>query len=398
MRSTEDNGMYIRRDFEPIFERTIRSGKVLVVYGSRQTGKTTVIQKVLETPDIQSGRIVQLSGDVKAHRDLLSYAAMTPEKARSMIGKAQTLFVDEAQKILDIGLTLKIIHDLLGDVRLVATGSSSFALSSEVGEPLTGRMASFVLPPLSYHELAEASSGAAETSLLETRLRLGSYPEIVTASTEEEAVEMLGQLCESYLFKDILTWQDIRHSDMLDKLLRALALQMGSEVSYKEVGDIVGIDNETAKSYIERLEKSYVLFRLPAFSRNLRNELKRARKIYFCDTGVRNAVLENFLALDRRDDVGALFENYLVCERRKHNNVTRRKVRTYFWRTTTPSDGEIDFIEESADGAVAAYEFKWNPAKAAKAKCPRSFSAAYPGARWTVVSRDNYPLFVTGRI
>ena len=390
--------MYIKRDFEALFAKTIRSRSVLVVYGSRQTGKTTVIEKVLEAQDIKNGGVVTLDGDIKAHRDMLSYESMTSERARLIIGNAKTLFIDEAQKILDIGLTLKIIHDNIKDVHIAASGSSSFELSEEVGEPLTGRMSSYVLPPLSFTELANATSNAAEIAALPMRLRLGSYPEVVIAATEADAIERLSQLCEAYLFKDILKWQSLKNSEMLSKLLRALALQMGNEVSYKEVGDLVGIDNETVQAYVERLEKSFVLFRLPAFSRNLRNELKKSRKIYFCDTGIRNAVLGNYLPLDCRDDTGHLFENYLIYERMKNNNVKRRKVNSYFWRTTSPGDGEIDYVEESAAGGIAAYEFKLNPAKAAKAKPPSRFTAAYPVARWRSVSTNNYPAFITGEI
>ena len=388
--------MYIKRDFEELFAKTMRSGKVLIVYGSRQTGKTTLVERLLEAPDLQKERIVVLNGDIKAHRDLLNYERMTPERARSILGSARTLFVDEAQKVLDIGLTLKIIHDNLKDVRIVATGSSSFELSEEVGEPLTGRMAGYVLPPFSFNELASATDTVREMGMLDARLRLGSYPDVATAETEEEAIERLNQLCESYLFKDVLKWNDVRNSEMLNKLLRALALQLGNEVSYREVGGIVGIDNETVQMYVERLEKAFVVFRLGAFSRNLRNELKKSRKVYFCDTGVRNAVLGNFLAMNCRDDTGHLFENYLICERMKRNNVARRRVKSYFWRTTQPSDGEIDYIEEGANGEISAYEFKFNPSKAEKAKCPEKFARTYPSAIWQTVSRENFTDFVNG--
>ena len=390
--------MYIKRDFEDIFAKTIRSRKVLVVYGSQQTGKTTVIEKLLESPDIKRGGVLVLDGDIKAHRDLLNYQSITPERVRSIVGKAKTLFIDEAQKILDIGLTLKIIHDKLKDIHIVATGSSSFELSEEVGEPLTGRMANYVLPPLSFTEIASATSSATEITALPARLRLGSYPDVVTADSEADAIENLGQLCESYLFKDVLKWQSVKNSEMLSKLLRALALQLGNEVSYKEVGDIVGIGNETVQAYVERLEKAFVLFRLPAFSRNARNELKKSRKIYFYDTGVRNAILGNYLQLDCRDDTGHLFENYLICERMKNNNVKRKRVSCHFWRTTSPADGEIDYIEESSDGGISAYEFKMNPVKAAKARPPARFAKTYPDAKWQVVSTDNYPVFVAGEM
>ena len=390
--------MYIKRDFEPLFADILRSRKVLVVYGSRQTGKTTLIEELLKSEDIQANGVVLLNGDVKADRDLLAYENMTVEKARAIIGNARMLFVDEAQKILDIGLTLKIIHDNLKDVHIVATGSSSFELSEEVGEPLTGRMASFVLSPLSFRELSGASTNAVELSRLESRLRLGCYPDVVTASKESEAIENLGQLCEAYLFKDVLKWRNLRHSEMLNKLLKALALQLGNEVSYNELGNLIGMDNETVGEYIERLEKSFVVFRLPAFSRNLRNELKKSRKVYFSDTGIRNAVIGNYLPLDCREDVGHLFENYLIAERGKSNAFRRVNVQRYFWRLTTPADGEIDYIEESPDIGLRAYEFKFSPKQAKKAKCPVKFMRAYPEAVWTVISRDNYVGFVNGEL
>ena len=183
---------------------------------------------------------------------------------------------------------------------------------------------------------------------------------------------------------------------MLGKLSKALALQIGNEVSYKEVGDLIGMDNETVEAYVERLEKAFVVFRLPAYARNARNELKKARKVYFCDTGIRNAVIGNFLPLDVRDDTGHLFENYLIAERIKGNQFAERDVQSYFWRMTGGGANEIDYLEESVEKGLVAYEFKWNPSKAAKTKCPKAFADAYPDARWHCVSRDNYVEFIGG--
>jgi len=329
---------------------------------------------------------------------MLAYESMTVEKAKMLIGTSRILFIDEAQKILDIGLTLKIIHDNLKDVHIVATGSSSFELSEEVGEPLTGRMSSFVLTPFSFHELSSNSSVPSEMAMLETRLKYGSYPGIVTAVDEARMRERLAELCEAYLFKDVFKWQKLKNAEVVSKLLKAIALQLGNEVSYTEVGDLIGMDNETVGSYVERLEKAYVLFRLQAFSRNLRNELKKSRKVYFFDTGIRNAILGNYLPFDCREDVGHIFENYLIVERGKTNNLLRRNVRRYFWRTTAPSDGEIDYIEESATGEIFAYEFKWSPKQGAKSRCPEKFRKAYPSATFVVVTRDNYVDFVAAKV
>ena len=376
----------------------LRGNKVVILYGSRQTGKTTLVEKLLSADDIRQDGVVMLSGDVLEERELLAYETMTPEKARSIVGEAKTLFVDEAQKIRDIGLTLKIIHDRLRDVRIVATGSSSFELSEEVGEPLTGRMDEYVLPTLSFTELSRVTSPVSERNSLATRLLYGTYPDVVTDASDAKRKRTLKNLCSAYLFKDVLKWQNLKNSDMLGKLVKALALQIGNEVSYKEIGDLIGLDNETVESYVERLEKAFVVFRLPAFARNRRNELKKSKKIYFCDTGIRNAVIGNFLPVDAREDVGHLFENYLISERIKNNRLRELDAQTFFWRMKGSGTNEIDYLEESAENGLAAYEFKWNPAKAAHAKCPKAFAEAYPNARWRCISRENYIEFVTGRI
>lgn len=390
--------MYITRDLEGALAEALRGKKVVILYGSRQTGKTTLIEHLLADSDIRRGGVVTLSGDVREERELLAYETMTPEKARSIVGEAGTLFIDEAQKIRDIGLTLKIIHDRLKDLRVVATGSSSFELSEEVGEPLTGRMDEYVLSTLSFSELARLRSPVSERNLLEYRLLYGSYPDVVTCASDARRRRALKSLCSAYLFKDVLKWQSLKNSDMLGKLVKALALQVGSEVSYKEIGDLIGIDNETVGTYVERLEKAFVVFRLPAFARNMRNELKKSRKVYFCDTGIRNAVIGNFLPMDARDDIGHLFENYLIAERLKNNRLREFDGQSFFWRVKGNGKNEIDYLEDSAETGLMAYEFKWNPAKALKAKCPRPFSEAYPDARWVCVSRENYVEFVTGRI
>lgn len=390
--------MYIERDLERMIADALRGKKVVILYGSRQTGKTTLIERLLSADDIRHDGVVVLSGDIREERELLAYETMTPEKARSIIGEAKTLFVDEAQKIRDIGLTLKIIHDRLKDIRIVATGSSSFELSEEVGEPLTGRMDEYVLPTLSFSELSRTASPVSERNLLATRLLYGSYPDVVTDASDAKRRRTLKNLCSAYLFKDVLKWQSLRNSDMLDKLVKALALQIGDEVSYKEIGDLIGLDNETVESYVERLGKAFVVFRLRAFSRNLRNELKKSKKIYFCDTGIRNAVIGNFLPLDTRNDTGHLFENYLIAERIKSNRLRELDTQSFFWRVKGSGTNEIDYLEDSAEKGLVAYEFKWNPAKAATAKCPKAFAAAYPHAHWHCISRENYAEFVTGLI
>ncbi len=390
--------MYIERDLEARLSEAFHSGKVVILYGSRQTGKTTIVEHLLEAKDIQKEGVVMLSGDILSDRLLLDYTAMTVEKAKSIIGDAGTLYVDEAQRIQDIGLTLKIIHDRFKDLWIIATGSSSFELSEEVGEPLTGRMDEFILPTFSYAELSRHSSPVIERNMLETRLLYGSYPDIVTAPTDEKRRRLLKSLCSAYLFKDVLKWENVKKSNMLEKMVRALSLQLGSEVSNHELGELIGMDDESVQAYVERLEKAFVVFRLSAFSRNLRNELKKSKKIYFYDTGIRNALIANFLPLDSREDTGHLFENYLITERMKYNSLHDKDVQSFFWRTTGSGSREIDYLEESAEQGLVAYEFKWNPAKAIKARCPKNFAEAYPDAKWKCVSRDNYVEFVMGLI
>ena len=359
--------MYIERDLEPRLAEALRGNKVLILYGSRQTGKTTVVERLLSAPDIRREGVVRLSGDILPERELLDYATMTAEKAQGILGEAKTLFVDEAQKILDIGLTLKIVRDRFKSLRIVATGSSSFELSEEVGEPLTGRMDAYVLPTLSFPELARSASPVVERNLLETRLLYGSYPDVATAPSDEQRRRRLRNLCSSYLFKDVLKWENLRNSDRLARLAKALSLQL-------------------------------VVFRLPAFSRNLRNELKKSKKVYFFDTGVRNALIGDFRPLASRTDAGHLFENYLIAERMKNNALRERDVQSFFWRTKGEGSKEIDYLEDSAERGLVAYEFKWNPSQAARARSPKAFSEAYPDATWTPVSRDNYAEFVTGLI
>ncbi|MBQ7175941.1 MAG: ATP-binding protein, partial [Victivallales bacterium] len=388
--------MYIARDLEAVIDKALDGGKVVILYGARQTGKTTLIEHLLDTKRIRKEGVVVLSGDILQERELLNYESMTTEKGRSIIGDAKTLFIDEAQRIMNIGLTLKILHDRFKGLRIVATGSSSFELSEEVGEPLTGRKDEYVLHTFSFSELARHTNPVVERHSLEARLLYGSYPDICSIASDERRKRALKSLCSAYLFKDVLKWKDLRRSDMLVKLTKALALQVGSEVSYKEVGDLVGMDNETVEGYIERLEKAFVVFRLRAFSRNLRNELKKSRKIYYYDTGIRNALIEDFRPFDVREDVGHLFENYLIVERMKYNALHEIDVTPYFWRTIGNESKEIDYLEESVENGIVAYEFKWNPARAAKAKCPAGFAAAYPDAVWKCISRDNYVDFVTG--
>ncbi|MDR3089695.1 MAG: ATP-binding protein [Desulfobulbaceae bacterium] len=375
---------YIERELTETVEKRLFSGKALIVYGARQVGKTTLMNRLLAKAAPMNA--VSLNGDMPDDRAVLADA--TPERLRLLLAGKKILFIDEAQNIPNIGMALKRIVDTMPETQVLVSGSSSFDLANKTGEPLTGRKFEYTLMPFSFSELVSAADLATERAKVERRLLYGSYPEIVTH--EDDAEERLRLLAGSYLYKDIYALQAVRNVAVLEKLLRALALQCGSEVSNNEIGQLLGLDNKTVARYIDVLCQSFVLFVLPAFSRNARNELKRAKKVYFFDCGIRNAVIGNFLPLARRADVGLLWENYLMSERYKWRLLRAPDTRAYFWRTR--SQAEVDLVEESASG-LAAFEFKWNEGK--PARFPAAFTSAYPDARRLVVNRANYDMFLT---
>lgn len=370
--------MIIKRELEESIRQRLFKGKAIIIYGPRQSGKTTLVEQL--TRDY-SGTTLFLSGDDSDVRDLLSKAAST--RLQAFFGPKRLVVIDEAQRIPGIGLTMKLITDQLKDIQLIATGSSAFELADKTSEPLTGRKYEFHLYPLSFGEMAAESNLLEERRLLKHRMVFGMYPEIVTHPGEEQ--ELLRLLAGSYLYKDLLMLEDIKKPALLEKIIRALALQLGSEVSYSEIGQMVGADNKTVEKYIDLLEKAYVVFVLPAFSGNERNEIRKGRKIYFYDNGIRNAVVNNFSQVESRADTGALWENYLITERLKYLSNHSKFSRRYFWRTRTQQ--EIDYLEE-ADGRLRAWEFKWNTSN--KLRIPKSFSAAYPDARMSLITPDNY--------
>lgn len=304
-----------------------------------------------------------------------------------MMSGRTTIIIDEAQNILNIGLQLKRIKDSMPEIQIVATGSSSFDLANKINEPMTGRKLEMRMFPLSYGELVSHFGAFEEQRALEKRLLFGSYPEVVCTPGMER--ELLANLTSSYLYKDILTWEHIKKSERLTKLLQALALQIGSQVSYTEIGNLCGLDNKTVERYISLLEQAFIIFRLPSFARNLRNELKFSKKIYFYDLGIRNSLIGNFSPLDIRTDAGALWENYLVSERIKACHYTGFYGKHYFWRNQ--QQAEIDLIEE-IDGRLNAYEFKWKSGK--KVNVPANFAKNYPDAHFNVITPENYGDFI----
>ena len=367
----------IQRQIEPRLREQLFKGKALIVMGARQVGKTTLLKQVLA--GCEEG-VLWLSGDDQDVRTL--FETISAPRLRAIAGKNRLIVLDEAQRIRDIGIKLKLITDQMPDFQLLATGSSSFELANKINEPLTGRKREHRLFPLSFAEMVGHTSLLEEKRMLGHRLVYGAYPEVVMHPGDE--IGLLRELTDSYLYKDILEFDKIHKPERLTKLLQALAYQLGSEVSYNELAQLCGMDAKTVESYITLLEQSYVLFRLGSFSRNLRNELKSSKKIYFYDNGVRNAVIGNFAQVENRMDAGALFENYVVSECMKRKEYSGDYAHSWFWRTTAKQ--EIDYLEEK-DGLLHAFELKWNPRR--RATAPLSFRNAYPDADFTVIHRDN---------
>lgn len=375
----------IERDLKAVLDSKIGKGKVLLLIGPRQVGKTTLLKNILTS--ISSEKKVQFwNCDESDVRQFLSEA--NSAKLKSFVGNSDFIVIDEAQRVKDIGLTIKLLHDSFPNVQLAVTGSSSLDLSNSINEPLTGRKFEYNLFPFSTNELVNHTSMLEEMRLLKNRLVYGFYPDVVNNPGEEK--EILTNIVNSYLYKDVFEFQDIRKSSVIEKLVQALALQVGSEVSFNELGNLLGIDTVTVQRYVDLLEKAYVIFHIRSFSRNVRNELKKSIKIYFYDNGVRNSVISNFSPVELRSDIGALWENFLISERIKNNAYHNKHAKYYFWRTTQKQ--EIDFIEE-VDQNLFAYEFKYNPKKV-NSKCPVTFSNNYPNVPFEVITSENYMDFV----
>ncbi len=353
-------------------------GKAMLLFGPRQVGKSTLCKHILQE---LNQPCLSLSGDEADIRAELTDT--TSSRLKSIFGNHKIVFIDEGQRIPNIGLTLKLITDQLKDVQVIATGSSAFELANQANEPLTGRKYEFFLYPLSFGEMADHHGLLTEKRLLEHRMVYGCYPEMVTSPGEEK--ELLKLLAGSYLYKDLLMLEQVKKPVLIEKLLKALALQLGSEVNYHELSQVVGADKNTVEKYIDLLEKAFVVFRMPAYNRNVRTELKKGKKVYFYDCGIRNAILGNFNGLANRTDSGALWENYFIMERIKYMAYQGLDAKHFFWRTTTQQ--KIDFVEE-ADGKMTAIECKWS--EKAKVSFPVTFKEAYPEATLQVATPQNF--------
>jgi len=372
----------VSRTIENQIKADLFRGKAIILYGPRQVGKTTLVNKIMES---FQGELIYFTGDEPDDRELLENVSSTRLKA--LAGKKKIMVIDEAQRIPNIGLSVKLAVDKIPGLQVVVTGSSSFFLSDVLNEPLTGRKYEYFLFPFSFAELASHTNMRDESRLLEHRLIYGYYPEIVNNAGEEE--RLLGLLTDNYLFKDLFTYEKIKKPALLTKLLKAIALQLGSEVSFLELSRTIGADKETVERYIDLLEKSFVIFQLPSFSRNLRNELKKSKKIYFLDNGIRNALISNFNSPGLRQDTGSLWENFLISERWKYLMNSGKRVNRYFWRTAQQQ--EINYIEETG-GTLSAYEFKWK--NASRPRIPKTFISAYPDSECKVVDVTNFTEFV----
>lgn len=371
----------IKRCIESSIQNDFNRKKVIILLGARQVGKTTLLEGLRR----EGQKILSLNCDDLD--DILLIEEKTTTELRALLSSYNMVFIDEVQRVKNIGLTLKKIGDLKLYTDVIVTGSSSLDLSSEINEPATGRLIEYKLFPFSLMELANETSEREEQRMLEQRLIYGMYPEIVTFPGD--AKRTLMTLTNNYLYKDLFSYKGLKKPDVLQKLVRALALQLGSEVSYNELSNLLGVDKETVENYINLLEKCFVVFRLDSFSRNLRNEIKKGKKVYFYDNGIRNAVLSNFAPASLRNDMGALWENLMVSERVKRNIYTGSYAQLYFWRTHDQK--EIDLVEEE-DGLLRTYEFKWNGK--VKAKQPVSFTSAYPNSSFDVISPENFWEFV----
>jgi hypothetical protein len=358
----------------------VQSGKVIVIYGARRVGKTTLLHEYVKNVDRKA--VLFVNGDDITARQYLESQSI--EKLKDFVGRHRYLIVDEAQYVKHIGINLKLIIDHVPGIKVIATGSSSFDLAQNVGEPLTGRRFVLKLFPLAQMELSNLEKAHETAANLETRLIYGSYPEVITLRDNKLREEYLRELIASYLFKDILALDGIRYSEKLVRLLQLLAFQIGNEVSLAEIGRQLAMSKNTVERYLELLEKVFVIFRLSGFSRNLRKEITKNNRYFFYDVGIRNALVGMFNPLDLRDDTGKLWENYIISEFHKQREYQRRSSSFYFWRTYDRK--EIDLVEDYS-GKLSGYEIKW---KKTRVNAPKDWRKHYPGAGYEVINRDNY--------
>jgi len=373
----------ILRQFQQnIIDQLSDNHKVIVVFGARQVGKTTLINQLIDYLKIKT---LKINADQTVYHDVLSSRDLS--KMQELIGEHELLFIDEAQNIPNIGINLKILHDEMPELKIIVSGSSSFELANRIKEPLTGRTATFHLYPLALKELKNEMTVFKLKNKLESLMVFGMYPGVYTLSTNEKKINHLTELVSSYLYKDVLQLSNIKHSDKIYKLLKLLAYQIGNEVSIQELATQLAMSHETVNSYIDLLEKGFIIHRVSAYSKNLRKEVSKKDKIYFTDVGIRNALINNYNSLDNRTDVGALWENFLFMERRKKMEYDSIHAQSFFWRLY--SGAELDYVEER-EGKLFGYEFKWG---GRKKNPPKSWLNSYDST-FEIINRENYFDFV----
>lgn len=374
----------IKRILQPAIEKVLFKGKVIVIYGARRVGKTTLAKQIISS--YQNSRYINC--ELGQNQDALE--TTNTDLLISYLGrKTRIAVLDEAQHIINIGLVLKVLADTFPALQLIVTGSSGFDLINKIAEPLTGRSRFFHLHTLAFEELLQVKDILTLKYSPDTMMRFGFYPEVFGKS-EEEAIEELNNLSSNYLYKDLLIFENLRRSDLIRNLVKALALQTGNEVSLNNLANMLGENVHTIKRYIELLEKTFVIFRLSSFSRNLRNEIGKGMKVYFYDLGIRNSIIRNFNPADLRTDAGGMWENFFIAERMKYNNNHRKMANIYFWRTYQRH--EIDLIEET-HGKITAFECKYNTRK--KTIFPELFRETYPGSEYVVINRDTFWKYLT---
>lgn len=372
----------ITRLLQGDFSRNLFKGKAVLLYGPRQCGKTTLVKQLIEVNDLDP---VLLNGD--DDQDVGVFQTVTASRWTQILGNKKSVFIDEGQKIPNLGRAIKLLIDSRSDIQVIVTGSSSFALANSMEEPLTGRKFTYKLFPFCFKEMSNHFGFLEERKNLELRLIFGSYPEVVLSGPEMK--NTIKSIAESYLYRDLMQYEGIRKPALLEKLLKVLALQCGSEVAVTELAGLLGVSRTLVESYLKILEQAFIVFPLNSYSTNQRNEIKKGVKYYFFDNGVRNAVLNDFTPIPMRNDVGALWENYLVSERMKRNAYGKADGLPYFWRTTDQM--EVDYIEVTGS-RIEAFEFKWNPQK--KSRVTKAFTNRYPDAVVKTITPDNYDEFL----
>jgi len=370
---------YLVRDLSKNIIRKLQSNKVVIVFGARRVGKTVLVKEILEHVNEP---VLTLNGeDINVH-DKLSIRSL--ENYKQILGSYKLLYIDEAQKIPEIGLKLKLMIDEIEGLRIIISGSSSFDIHKDAGEPLTGRKYSFNLFALSENEYNQVENSISKVDKVKERLVFGNYPELIHLPDREDKIDYLNEMVSSYLLKDILVYENIKNSQKIFNLLRLIAFQIGGEVSLQELGNQLGISKNTVEKYLDLLSKVFILHKVGGFSRNLRKEITKNSRWYFLDNGIRNAVIANFNPIESRNDIGALWENYMISERLKYQEYKRLSSNNYFWRTYEQQ--EVDWVEER-DGSLFGYEFKW---KESKVKIPSQWKNAYPDASFGVINKDNF--------